>query len=150
MRTILFVMLLIFTLPCAAAYDPLQIKQFINDESELFQIKRWKGSDEKQQWSAESEIKLLSIEVNPDQTKIGSPYFSPPARKAAAARCTAVAGLALGVSSAEEQAAIAKVINKATQHHQRQSFELNNVRFEAIPVMKGAFVTMFCSVTPIK
>ena len=149
MRTILLVMLLLFTVPCVAAYDPMQIKRFINDERALFKISRWHGSDEAQQWSAESEIKLLTVEINPNQTKIGSPYFSPPLREAARARCTAVASLALGVSTAEEQTAIAQVINKATQHHQRKSFELNNVRFDAIPVVKGAFVTMYCSVTPI-
>ena len=149
MRTILLVMLLLFTVPCAAAYDPMQIKQFINDERALFQVKQWHGSDEAQQWSAESEIKLLTVEINRNQTKIGSPYFSPPLRKAAKKRCTAVASLALGVKTAEEQAAIEKVISKATQHHQRKSFELNNVRFDAIPVVKGAFVTMYCSVTPI-
>jgi len=148
-RIILLVILLIFAVPCAAAYDPMQIKQFINDERALFQIKRWHGSDEAQQWSAESDIKLLTVEINPNQTKIGSPYFSPPLREAAKARCTAVARLALGVTTAEEQAAIARVMSKATQHHQRRSFELNNVRFDAIPVVKGMFVTMYCSVTPI-
>ncbi len=149
MRTILLVMLLLFTVPGAAAYDPVQLKQFINDERALFQIKRWHGSDEAQQWNAESDIKYLSVEISPDQTKIGSAYFSPPFREAAKARCIAVASLALGVSTAEEQAAIEKVISKATQHHQRRSFELNNVRFDAIPVVKGPFVTMYCSVTPI-
>lgn len=149
MRTILLVMLLLFTVPCAAAYDPIQIKQFINDERALFQITQWHGSDEAQQWSADSDIKFLSVEINRNQTKIGSPFFSRPLREAANARCTAVASLALGVATAEEQAAIAKVMSKAMQHHQRQSFELNNVRFDAIPVLKGAFVTMYCSVTPI-
>ena len=149
MRTILLVVLLFFTVPCAAAYDPMQIKQFISDEHALFQITRWHGSDEAQQWSAESEINLLTVEINRDQTRIGSSYFSPPLREAARARCTAVASLALGVVTAEEQAAIEKVISKATQHHQRQSFELNNVRFDAIPVVKGPFVTMYCSITPI-
>ena len=149
MRTILLVMLSFFTVPCVAAYDPLQIKQFINDERELFQIMRWDGSDAAQQWSAESEIKLLTVEINRHQTKIGSPYFSPPLREAAIARCAAVASLALGAETAEDQAAIENVMSKATQHHQRQSFELNNVRFDAIPVVKGAFVTMYCSVTPI-
>lgn len=149
MRIILLVILLIFAVPCAAAYDPMQIKQFINDERALFQITRWHGSDEAQQWNAESEIKLLTVEISSNQTKIGSPYFSPPLREAAKARCTAVARLALGVTTTEEQAAITKVISKATQHHQRRSFELNNVRFDAIPVVKGMFVTMYCSVTPI-
>ena len=149
MRIIFLVMLLLFTVPCAAAYDPMQIKQFINDERALFQVTQWHGSDEAQQWSADSDIKFLSVEINRNQTKIGSPYFSPPLREAAKARCTAVARLALGVATAEEQAAIAKVISKATQQHQRQSFELNNVRFDAIPILKGAFVTMYCSVTPI-
>ena len=148
-RTFLLVILSFSTVPSAAAYDPMQIKQFINDERALFQIARWQGSDEAQQWSAESEIKLLTVEINRNQTKIGSPYFSPPLRKAAIARCTAVASLALGVETAEEQAAIEKVMSKATQHHQRQFYELNNVRFDAIPVVKGAFVTMYCSVTPI-
>ena len=149
MRIIFLVMLLLFTMPCAAAYDPMQIKQFINDERALFQVTQWHGSDEAQQWSADSDIKFLSVEINRNQTKIGSPYFSPPLREAAKARCTAVARLALGVATAEEQAAIAKAISKATQQHQRQSFELNNVRFDAIPILKGAFVTMYCSVTPI-
>ena len=150
MRTVLLVMLLFFTVPCVAAYDPMQIKQFINDERTLFQIKRWRGSDEAQQWSAESEIKYLTVEINRNQAKIGSPYFSPPLREAAKARCLAVARLALGVTKAEEQTAIERVISKATQHHQRQSFELNNVRFDAIPVVKGPFVTMYCSVTAIE
>ena len=149
MRIIFLVMLLLFTVPCAAAYDPMQIKQFINDERALFQVTQWHGSDEAQQWSADSDIKFLSVEINRNQTKIGSPYFSPPLREAAKARCIAVASLALGVATAEEQAAIAKVISKATQQHQRQSFELNNARFDAIPILKGAFVTMYCSVTPI-
>ena len=149
MRIIFLVMLLLFTVPCAAAYDPMQIKQFINDERALFQVTQWHGSDEAQQWSADSDIKFLSVEINRNQTKIGSPYFSPPLREAAKARCIAVASLALGVATAEEQAAIAKVISKATQQHQRQSFELNNVRFDAIPILKGAFVTMYCSVSPI-
>ncbi|WP_455218787.1 hypothetical protein [Kaarinaea lacus] len=149
MRTILLIMLLFFTVPCAAAYDPVQIKQFINDERALFQIKRWQGNDEAQQWSAESEIQLLTVEINRNQTKIGSPYFSPPLREEAKARCTAVAIFALGVATAEAQAAIENVLSKATQHHQRQSFELNNVRFDAIPVVKGSFVTMYCSVTPM-
>jgi hypothetical protein len=148
-RIIFLVMLLLFTMPCAAAYDPMQIKQFINDERALFQVTQWHGSDEAQQWSADSDIKFLSVEINRNQTKIGSPYFSPPLREAAKARCTAVARLALGVATAEEQAAIAKAISKATQQHQRQSFELNNVRFDAIPILKGAFVTMYCSVSPI-
>jgi hypothetical protein len=148
-RIIFLVMLLLFTMPCAAAYDPMQIKQFINDERALFQVTQWHGSDEAQQWSADSDIKFLSVEINRSQTKIGSPYFSPPLREAAKARCTAVARLALGVATAEEQAAIAKAISKATQQHQRQSFELNNVRFDAIPILKGAFVTMYCSVSPI-
>ena len=149
MRTILLVMLLLITVPCSAAYDPTQIKQFINDKHALFQIKRWQGSDNTQQWSAESNIKYLTVKINSKQTKIGSPYFSPPLRKVAKARCTAVASLALGAETAEEQAAIARVLKKATQHHQRQSFELNNVRFEAIPVVKGPFVTLYCSVTLI-
>ena len=149
MRTILLVMLLLLTAPCVAAYDPIKIKQFINDEHVLFQIKRWQGSDEAQQWSAESKIKYLSVEINRDQTKIGSPYFSPPLRKVANARCTAVAGLALGAETAEQQATIARVLKKAMQHHQRQSFELNKVRFEAIPMVKGPFVTMYCTLTPV-
>lgn len=149
MRTILPVILLLFAAPCVATYDPVQIKQFISDERELFQIRQWQGSDEVQQWTAESEIKLLSIEISRNQTKIGSPYFSPPSRKAAKARCIALASLALGVATAEQQAAIAKAIKKATQYHRRRSFELNNVRFDAEPVLKGAFVTMYCSVTPI-
>ena len=149
MRTIMLVTLLLFTVPCVAAYDPMQIKQFISDERALFQIKRWRGNDEAQQWRAESDIKYLTVDISRDQTKVGSPYFSPPLREAAKTRCIAVASLALGVSTAEEQAAIAKVISKATQHHQRQTFELNNVRFDAIPVVKGPFVTMYCSVTPI-
>lgn len=149
MRTIFLVMLLFFTAPCAAAYDPMLIKQFINDERALFHIKHWQGNDEAQQWSAESDIKLLTVEINPKQTKIGSPYFSPPLRKEAKARCTALASLALGVSTAEEQAAIVNVVSKATQYHRRQSFELNNVRFDVIPVVKGPFVTMYCSVMPI-
>ena len=149
-RTILLAILLFFMVPYAAAYDPMQIKQFISDERALFYIKHWQGNDEAQQWSAESDIQLLTIEVNPTQTKIGSPYFSPPLRKEAKARCTALASLALGVSMAEEQAAIEKVMIKATQYHRRQSYELNNVRFDAIPVVKGPFVTMYCSVTRIK
>ena len=149
MRTISLVMFLLFTVPCVAAYDPVQIKQFISEERALFQIKQWHGSDEAQQWNAESEIKLLTVEINRNQTKIGSPYYSPPLREAAKARCTAVASLALGVATAEEQAAIAKVLSKATQQHQRKTFELNNVRFDAIPILKGPFVTMYCSVTPI-
>jgi len=148
-RITLPVMLLLFAVPCAAAYDPMQIKQFINDERALFQISQWHGSDEAQQWSAVSEIKLLTVEINRNQTKIGSPFFSPPLREAANARCTAVASLALGVATAEEQAAIENVMNKSMQYHQRQSFELNNVRFDAIPVVKGPFVTMYCSVMPI-
>ena len=149
MRTILFVMLLFFAVPYATAYDPIKIKQLINDERTLFQIARWHGNDEAQQWSAESDIKLLTVEINPNQTKIGSPFFSPPARKASKARCTALASIALGVATTEEQSSIANVINKAMQHHQRKSFELNNVRFDAIPVLKGPFVTMYCSVTPV-
>ena len=149
MRTIYLVMLLLFTVPCVAAYDPMQIKQFISEERELFQITQWHGSDEAHQWSGESEIKLLTVEISRNQTKIGSPYYSPPLREAAKARCTAVASFALGVATDQEQAAIAKVISKATQHHQRRSFELNNVRFDAIPVVKGMFVTMYCSVSPI-
>lgn len=149
-RSILLVIFLFIVAPCAAAYDPMQLKQFINDERELFQITRWQGSDEAQQWTAESDIRLLTVEINPNQTKIGSPYFNPPLRKAAKARCAAVASLALGVATAEEQAAIDKVITKATQHHQRKSFELNNVRFDANPVVKGPFVTMYCSVTQVK
>jgi hypothetical protein len=148
-RILLPVTLLFFTLPCAAAYDPMQIKQFINDERALFQIKQWHGNDAAQQWSAESEIELLTVEINPDHTKIGTPYFSPSLRKAAKARCTAVASLALGATTAEEQAAIEAVMDKAKQYHRRQSFEINNVRFDAIPVVEGPFVTMYCSVTII-
>ena len=147
MRTILLVILLFFMVPYAAAYNPMQIKQFISDEHALFHIKHWQGNDEAQQWSAESEIKLLTVEINANQTKIGSSYFSPPLRQEAKARCIALASLALGVSTAEEQAAIENVMIKATQYHRRQSFELNNVRFDAIPVVKGPFVTMYCSVT---
>jgi hypothetical protein len=148
-RTIVLVMLWLFGVPCAAAYDPMKIKQFINNERALFKVKKWQGSDEAQQWTAQSEIKLLSVEIDRHQTKIGSPYFNPPLREAAKARCIALASLALGVVTAKDQATIAKVINKATQHHRRQSFELNNVRFDALPVLKGPFVTMYCSVTPI-
>lgn len=149
MRAIFLVMFLFVALPCVAAYDPMKIKQFINDEQALYKIKRWQGSDESQQWSGESEIKLLSVEINPEQTKIGSPYFSPSLRRTAGARCTAMANLALGATKAEEQAAIEKVMSKATQYHRRQSFELNNVRFVAVPVVKNQFVTMYCSVMPI-
>jgi hypothetical protein len=148
-RSILLVTLLFLKAPYAAAYDPVQIKQFINDERALFQIAQWHGSDQAQQWSADSDINFLSVEINRNQTKIGSPYFSPPLREAANARCTAVARLALGVTTAEDQAAIEKVMSKAMQYHQRQFFELNNVRFDAIPVVKGPFVTMYCSVMPI-
>ena len=149
MRTILSVMLLLFSLPCVAAYDPVKIKQLIDGKRELFKITHWQGSDEEQQWSAKSEIKSLTVEISRSRTKIGSPYFSPPLRAAAKARCTALASLALGVTTAEEQAAIEKAIRKATQHHQRKTFELNNVRFDAVPVVKGMFVTMYCSVTRI-
>ena len=149
MRTIFLAMLLLFTVPCAEAYDPIKIKQFISDERALFQITQWYGSDEAQQWKASSAIKSLSVEINRQQTKISLPYFSPPLREVANARCTAVASLALGVETAEDQAAIARVLSKAMQHHQRKSFELNNVRFDAVPVLKGPFVTMYCSVTPI-
>ena len=69
-------------------------------------------------------------------------------RKAAKARCAAVASVALGVTTAEEAAAVTNVMDKAMQHHQRRSLELNSVRFEAIPVVKGPFVTLFCSLTP--
>ena len=147
MRTIFSVMLSLFSLPCVAAYDPVKIKQFINDERELFKITKWQGSDEEQQWSAESKIKSLTVEISRKRTKIGSPYFSPQLREAAKARCTAVASLALGVTTAEEKAAIEKAISKATQHHQRKTYKLNNVRFDAVPVVKGMFVTMYCSVT---
>ena len=144
-----FFVISIFTVPNVAAYEPAKIKQYISDERALFQIKQWKGSDEAQKWRAESEIKLLSVEINPNQTKIGSPYFNPPTRKAAKARCTALANFVLGVTTAEERAAIEKVINKATQHHQRKFVELNNVRFDAKPIVKGMFVTMYCSITSI-
>ena len=146
-RSILFITLFVFATPYAAAYDAVKIKQLINDEKELFKITKWHGDDEKQQWRADSVIKYLSVEINRKQTKIGSPYFSPTLRKAAQARCTAVASLALGAATEEEKAAITNVMDKATQHHQRKSFELNNVRFEAMPVVKGPFVTLFCSVT---
>jgi hypothetical protein len=148
-RTIFLAVLSLFSIPSAVAYDVMKIKQFISDEDALFQITQWHGNDEAQQWSADSRIKYLSVEIDPNQTKIGSPYFSPPLREAAKARCMAVARLALGVATAEEKAALASVMDKATQHHRRQSFDLNNVRFEAVPVLKGPFVTMYCLFMPI-
>lgn len=149
MRSVLFVMVWFMGVPYAAAYEPAKIKQFINNERTLFQISQWQGSDEAQQWSAKSDIKLLTVEINDQHTKIGSPYFSPPLREKAKARCTALASMVLGATTAEEQAAIGEVINKATQHHRRQSYELNNVRFDAIPVVEGPYVTMYCSLTPV-
>ncbi len=136
-------------LPAGANYDAEELKRLITEQQSLFQITEWNGNDQDERWSASSAIKWLSVEINAQMTEVGSPYFSPPQRTAAQERCKAIASLALRLETNEHMKAIENVLTKATQHHQNYSFELNNVRFEAIPRLNGAFVRLFCSVRPL-
>lgn len=136
-------------LPVGANYDAEQLKQLITGRQSLFQITEWRGNDQDKSWSATSAIKWLSVEVNAQMTEVGSPYFNPASRTAAQERCKAIASLALRPETDEHMKAIENVMTKATQHHTNYFFDLNNVRFEAIPKLNGAFVRLFCSVRPL-
>lgn len=129
-------------------YEPQTIKNAVSDNPELFPISNWQQSADGGTWIATTTQKWLEITVNADQTEVISPYINAQHIEAAKARCSALAHSALAIESDMDSQALDKLIEDASQHHKLKSFELNNVRFEVMPKLVGAFVKLFCVVKP--
>ena len=129
-------------------YNPDKIKLALQANQSLYKISTWEQTDISNQWVADTPIKLLNISISDDIAIVKSPHISPPQKQLAKKRCVDFGEIGISPKSDEEKTKISKLVRIATQKHIPQFTDMNGVRFEVLPEMKGTYVSLICRLKP--
>jgi len=131
-----------------SAYDPDRVKEAVSADQSLFNITDWKKTGKDNGWVAETSQRLLSLTVNDKISTVRSPHISPKQKIISKKRCEALGLIGINPISKEQKEKIFYLVKIATQKHITQFTDINDIRFEVLPEMKGTYVSLLCRIKP--
>jgi len=132
---------LLAPLSAIASYDPGRIKEGLMQDG-VFQIQGWESSQAG--WRAQTDLRGVSLKLQADRLEMLAPYINNTQKNAALDRCETLGEIVLAAQTDQDREAIARVVKSAAQHHLTKFTDMNGMRFEVTPVLKGPYVRLSC------
>jgi len=139
---------LFLPLSAISAYNPDRIKDAIGANQTMFSVTGWKKADKDNGWVAETPERLLSLTVSDNISTVRSPHISPKQKVISKKRCVELGLIGINPISKEEKEKVSYLVKMATQKHITQFTDINGIRFEVLPEMKGTYVSLLCRIKP--
>lgn len=125
-------------------YDPTKIRNGIDEQKKVFQVKDWQKNSKG--WSVSSELPGLQISINENTTELILPFISPKQKQIAKERCEVLGNIGLSASTDIEREQIQKTIHDAARTHEIQTLDLNNTQLLVLPKLLGSYVRFYCKI----
>jgi S-methylmethionine-dependent homocysteine/selenocysteine methylase len=133
-----------------ADYDPIAIKQKINNEKNTFEVVRWEEADTKDAWLAKSNVKGMVLSVGANASGIIANIADSQQAALTMLRCLSLGTIGLSPENEAERSAIMDTVQLATTKLTQATQTLNKVTFTVEPMQVGNLVILSCSVEPEK
>lgn len=140
--------ILFFPFYAFSAYNPVNIKEAVSVDQEVFEVLSWDEAPNGAGWEANTAPRLLSIEISDKISMMRTPYISPKHKAIAKKRCEEFGLIGISPKLTAEREKIKSLVARATRRHIAQFTDINDVRFEVLPEMKGTYVSLVCKLKP--
>ncbi len=131
-----------------SAYNPDRIKEAVLSDQAIFNVTGWKKTGKDNGWEGETSQRLLSLTVSDKISTVRSPHISPKQKVISKKRCAELGLIGINPQSKDEREKVFYLVKMATQKHIAQFTDINGIRFEALPEMKGTYVSLLCRIKP--